>query len=141
MKRNTPSSDALKVRDSSRKKKIPKRVPCFTPLLKMNRQTALCPSCPHGTKISQPTCISSRRLKRPFLLTRSNTLVRSVKAIYKGCFCSRDFSCSCLSVQDTSMVDLCALKLLHCHSVRADTFSKLLQSLQSNPSECLPHDT
>ena len=53
-RRNTPSSNALKAKDSSREKIMSKKLgartqPCFTQLMmemgrKMNRRTALCPS-------------------------------------------------------------------------------------------------
>ena len=46
---------------------------------------------------------------RPFLLTRSNAFVRSIKAMYKGMFCSLHFSCSCLTEKIMSTVDLCDL--------------------------------
>ena len=52
-----------------------------------------------------------RRLKSPLLLTRPKALVRSTKAMYSGCYCSLQFSCSLRSVKITSTVDLPALKL------------------------------
>ena len=52
-----------------------------------------------------------RRVKSPFLLTTSKAFVRSKKAMYNDRFCSRHFSCNCLSEKIMSVVDLPALKL------------------------------
>merc|ERR1712096_161117 len=41
----------------------------------------------------------------PSLLTRSKALVRSMKAIYKGTFCSLHFSCSCRTEKIISVVE------------------------------------
>ena len=51
------------------------------------------------------------RLKSPLLLTRPKALVSSTKAMYSGCYCPLQFSCSLRSVKITSTVDLPALKL------------------------------
>ena len=59
--------------------------------------------------------IFGRTLKRSSLLTRSNALVRSMKAMYKGICCSVYFSCSCRREKTLSIVDLSAPKP-HCDS-------------------------
>ena len=56
-----------------------------------------------------------RTLKRPSLLTRSNALVRSMKAMYKGICCSLHFSCNCRREKIMSIVDRSARKP-HCDS-------------------------
>ena len=55
-----------------------------------------------------------RRVKSPFLLTKSKAFVRSKKAMYNARFCSRHFSCNCLSEKIMSQprcrpVTVCAL--------------------------------
>ena len=59
--------------------------------------------------------ILCRSVNRPDLLTRSNALVKSMKAMYRGRLCSRHFSCNCLSEKIMSIVDLSALNP-HCAS-------------------------
>ena len=49
------------------------------------------------------------------MLTRSNALVRSIKAMYRGRLCSRHFSCSCLRENIMSIVDPSA-RNPHCAS-------------------------
>ena len=59
--------------------------------------------------------IFCRRVERPVRPTKSNALVRSMKAMNKGRLCSRHFSCNCLREKTMSIVDLAALTL-HCAS-------------------------
>ena len=85
-----------------------------------------------------PTCILSRRVKRPFLLTKSKALVRSMNAIYSGCLCSRHFSCSCPRENTMLMVDRLALKP-HCAS--GYTLSARVCSLfKTTRAKCFPND-
>ena len=53
--------------------------------------------------------ILCRRVNRPFLMTRSKALVRSIQAMYRGLLCLRHLSYSCLNEKITSIVDLPAL--------------------------------
>ena len=108
----TPTVDEQKARFNTIEKKIPKRVgaithPCtgYPPLLIVNDSKTL-PSYwtvafvlvwKDFTMLNrlggQPIVISIAN--SPSLITRSKALVRLMKAIYKGTFCSLHFSCSC----------------------------------------------
>ncbi|KAL8572201.1 hypothetical protein ACOMHN_049377 [Nucella lapillus] len=72
--------------------------------------------------------IFCRGVNRPALLTRSNALVRSTKAMNRGRLCSRHFSCSCLRENIISIVDLSA-RNPHCRQ---------LQFVRYNRGEGLP---
>ena len=61
--------------------------------------------------------IFGRTLKMTSLLIRSNALVRSMKAMYKGICCSLNFSCSCRGEKTMSIVD-CSARKPHCDSGR-----------------------
>ena len=61
---------------------------------------------PYGLKGHPILC---RRVNRPFLVTRSKALVRSIQAMYKGLLCLRHLSYSCLNEKIMSIVDLPAL--------------------------------
>ena len=54
--------------------------------------------------------ILCRSVNRPDLLTRSNALVRCIKAMYRGRLCSRHFSCSCLG-ENISELETCTVLL------------------------------
>ena len=115
---------------SNRPKKLPKSIgartqPCLTPLRISNVSEKLPLICTvpflSVWKDSIMLCnlggqpIFGRTLKRPSLLTRSNALVRSMKAIYKGICCSLHFSCNCRREKIMSIVDRSARKP-HCDS-------------------------
>ena len=99
--------------------------PCLTPLL-MGKGSEEEPSCWTVSLISSwkeviilrslgRRPILCRSVNRPDLLTSSNALVRSIKAMYRGRLYSRHFSCSCLRKNIMSIVDLSARKA-HCAS-------------------------
>ena len=123
-----PSVVVSKTCFSNRPKKVPKSIgartqPCLTPLRISNVSEKLPLNCtvPFVSvwKDSIMLCslggqpIFGRTLKRPSLLTRSNALVGSMKAMYKGICCSLHFSCNCRMKKIMSIVDHSARKP-HC---------------------------
>ena len=115
---------------SNRPKKIQKMVeartqPCLTPLQISNGSEELPLNCtvPFVSvwKNSIMLCslggqpIFGRTLKKPSLLTGSNALVRSMKAMYSGICCPLRFSCSCRRKKTMYIVDRSARKP-HCDS-------------------------
>ena len=83
--------------------------------------------------------ILCRRVNRPFLVTRSKALVRSIQAMYKGLLCLRHLSYSCLNEKIMSIVDLPALSR-NCVSgyTRSDN---VLQPAHRYMGKGLPNDT
>ena len=71
----------------------------------------------------------------PSLVTRSKALVRSMKAIYKGTFCSLHFSCSCRTQQIMSVVKRSDLNP-HC-----DSFGQLLYAMKDHTCKCFASRT
>ena len=122
---------------SNRPKKVPKSIvllfvartqPCLTPLRILNASEKLPLNCTVPFMSvwkdsimlcslgGQPIFVRTLNLKRPSLLIRSNALVRSMKAMYKGICCSLHFSCNCRREKIMSIVDHSAWKP-HCDSV------------------------
>ena len=119
-----PRDEHPKPRYNSIENKIPKRVgastqPCFTPFVISNELETL-PS--HWIVVLVFMWKDYTMLKRlgghpifsniansPSLLTRSKALVRSIKPIYKGMFCSLHFTSSCRIEKIISVVERLAL--------------------------------
>ena len=78
----------------------------FTPLFIHGAHHAFVVGDNHWSMSVDEHPIFSRSWNRPFLITRWNALVRSIKARYSGLSCSRDFSCSWRTVTIMSVVDL-----------------------------------
>ena len=110
--------------------KVPKSIgartqPCLTPLRILNGSEKLPLNCtvPFVSvwKYSIMLCslggqpIFGGTLNRPSLLTRSNALVRSMKAMYKGIWCSLHLSCNCRREKIISIVERLAQEP-HCDS-------------------------
>ena len=101
--------------------------PCFTPLLtgKGSEEEPSYWTVPFISSWKEVIILRSfgggghpilcRSMNRPDLPTRSNALVRSIKAMYRGRLCSRHFSYSCLRENIMSVVDLSA-RNPHCAS-------------------------
>ena len=133
---------------STRPKKISKSVgartqPCLTPLRISNGSEELPLNCtvPFVSNWTDSIMLCSlggqpifwRTLKRPSLLTRSNALVRTAKATYKGICCSLHFSCSCRREKTMSIVDRSARKP-HCDSgkIRSASFWSQISMTRAN---------
>ena len=125
---------------SNMPKKTPKSVaartqPCLTPLRSLSGSEGLTLNCtvPFESEWKDSTMLCSlggqpifgRNLKRPSLLTRSNTLVRSTKAVYKGMY-----AILCTSL--VTSVDRSARKP-HCDSGRY--VHQLLEAYEYDPSK------
>ena len=133
---------------SSRPKKVPKSIgartqPCLTPLRISNYSEKLSLNCtvPFVSlwKDSIMLCslggqpIFGRTLKRLSLLTRSNALARSMKAMYMGICCSLHFSCNYRREKIMSIVDRSARKP-HCESglIRSASFWRRISMTRAN---------
>ena len=133
---------------SNRPKKVPKSIgartqPCLTPLRISNGSEKLPLNCAvpflSVWKYTIMLCslggqpIFGRTLKRLSLLTRSNALVRSMKAMYNGICCSPHFSCNCRRETIMSIVDRSARKP-YCDSgqIRSASFWRRISMTRAN---------